>query len=185
MKVNLAKYDNSWYYPGRGIVIRTLWYIVNILVLVNPLNPVSSIKVFFLKLFGAKIGKGTVIKPGVNIKYPWNLKIGNFTWIGERVWIDNLTEVSIGSNCCISQGALLLCGNHDYRSETFDLMVGKINMEDGVWIGANSVVPGMTNCLSHSVLAVSSVAPRQMDAYWVYRGNPAEKVKVREVNSSG
>ena len=63
--------------------------------------------------------KGVVIKPNVKIKYPWNLYIGNNSWLGEKVWIDNLDIVSVGNNCCISQGAYLLTGNHDYRSEYF------------------------------------------------------------------
>lgn len=72
-------------------------------------------KIWMLRKFGAKIGKGVFIKPLVNIKYPWNLDIGDYTWIGENVWIDNLTQVKIGSNVCISQGAMLLCRNHNYK----------------------------------------------------------------------
>ncbi len=179
MQVDLSRYDNSWFNPGKGFIIRTLWYFVNILFFANGLFPVSGLKVFFLRLFGARIGKGVVIKPSVNIKYPWNLKIGNFTWIGEEVWIDNLTKVSIGDNCCLSQGALLLCGNHDYKKDTFDLMVGEIILEDGVWIGADSIVTGNSICQSHSVLSVQSVAPLNMEPYTVYRGNPAVAVKKR------
>jgi putative colanic acid biosynthesis acetyltransferase WcaF len=132
-------------------------------------------------LFGARIGKGVVIKPRVNIKYPWNLSIGDYSWIGEGVWIDNLTKVDIGPHCCLSQGAMLLCGNHDYSKSTFDLRIGPIVLEEGVWIGANSMVVGNTKCLSHSVLAVNSVAGRQLDAYGIYRGNPAEKIRERVV----
>ncbi|PRY98194.1 WcaF family extracellular polysaccharide biosynthesis acetyltransferase [Marinilabilia salmonicolor] len=179
MQVDLSKYDNSWFHPGRGILIRTIWHFVNSLFFNNGFFPVSSLKVFLLRLFGAKIGRGVVVKPRVNIKYPWNLRVGDHTWIGEEVWIDNLTKVKIGSNCCLSQGALLLCGNHDYRKETFDLMVGEIVLEDGVWIGANAIVPGNAVCHTHSVLAVHSVAPAIMEPFTIYRGNPATAVKKR------
>ncbi|PWE00225.1 WcaF family extracellular polysaccharide biosynthesis acetyltransferase [Marinilabilia rubra] len=184
MKVDLSRYDNSWYYPGRGVFVRTLWYFVNALFFVPSIWPVSSLKVRLLRVFGAKIGKGVVIKPRVNIKYPWNLSIGDYTWIGEGVWIDNLARVSIGANCCLSQDALLLCGNHNYTKPTFDLMVGEITLEDGVWIGARSVVSGNTYCYSHSVLALQSVSGGKLDAYSVYRGNPAEKVKTRDLAGS-
>jgi putative colanic acid biosynthesis acetyltransferase WcaF len=74
---------------------------------------------------------------------------------------------------------MLLCGNHDYKRSTFDLIVGNIMLEDGVWIGAKSVVcPGVV-CRSHSVLSVGSVASAPLDAYGIYRGNPAVKVKER------
>jgi putative colanic acid biosynthesis acetyltransferase WcaF len=157
-----------------------VWYFTNILFFKCALNPLSSLKVFLLKLFGAKIGKGVNIKPSVNIKYPWRLKIGNNVWIGENVWIDNLADVEIGDNCCISQGAMLLCGNHNYKSEKFDLITGKIVMEDGVWIGAKSVVCLNVTCFSHSILTVNSVATKNLITYSVYQGNPAVFIKERK-----
>ena len=179
MKTNLYLYNNSWYNPGGSSLKRMLWYFTNILFFMNPLNPISGIKVRLLRCFGAKIGKGVVIKPSVNIKYPWNLSIGDYTWIGENVWIDNLVQVTIGSNVCVSQGAMLLCGN--YKKSTFDLMVGKIVLEDGCWVGAQSVVcPGVT-LYSHAVLGVASVANRNLEAYTIYQGNPAQKMRERVI----
>src|SRR5882757_1948945 len=165
MKTDLSKYDNSWYSPKAGKLKQLLWFLANAMFFINPFNPISSIKVFFLKLFGAKIGKGVTIKPSVNIKYPWLLEIGDYTWIGEKVWIDNLVKVKIGKNCCLSQGAMLLAGNHNYNKVTFDLTVKEIILEDGVWIGAQSVVcPGVT-CQNHSVLSVHSVASSDLESY--------------------
>lgn len=178
MKTDLSKYDNSWYQPGSKLKT-TLWYFINALFFLNPLNPVSVIKVKLLRLFGARIGEGVVIKPGVNIKYPWKLEIGNHCWIGEKVWIDNLGEMKIGNNVCLSQGAMLLCGNHNYKKPTFDLIVKDITLEDGVWIGAQAVVcPGVV-CRSHSILAVNSVATKDMEPYIIYQGNPAVEVRKR------
>lgn len=136
-----------------------------------------------LRLFGARVGKSVVIKPHVRIKYPWKLSIGDYTWIGEDVWIDNLDEVCIGANCCVSQGAFLLCGNHNYTKSTFDLMIGAITLEDGSWIGAKSTVcPGVT-VGSHAVLSVGSVATKTLEPYGIYSGNPAMKVKERVIAS--
>ena len=88
--------------------------------------------------------------------------------------------MTIGSHVCLSQGVMLLTGNHNYTKPTFDLMVGKIILEDGVWLGALSVVcPGVT-CGSHSVLSVGSVATKDLEAYGIYQGNPAMKVRERE-----
>lgn len=178
---DLSKYDNSWYSPGGSSFKRLLWYIANIIFFSNPLNPISGLKVVLLRGFGAKVGVGVRVNPSVNIKYPWLLEIGDYTWIGEKVWIDNLVKVKIGNNCCLSQGAMLLTGNHNYGKSTFDLMVGEITLEDGVWIGAKSIVgPGVT-CKSHSVLSVNSVASTNLEAYTIYRGNPAVRVKDRDI----
>jgi putative colanic acid biosynthesis acetyltransferase WcaF len=180
-ETNISSYTNSWYNPGGSSMKRLFWYFTNVLFFSNPLNPISGLKVNLLRWFGAKVGKGVRINASVNIKYPWHLEIGDYTWIGEKVWIDNLTKVTIGANCCVSQGAMLLTGNHNYKKSTFDLIVGEIVLEDGVWIGAQATVcPGIT-CHSHSILAVGSVATRNMDAYSVYQGNPAVRVKERRI----
>lgn len=120
-----------------------------------------------------------VIKPRVTIKYPWFLTIEDYSWIGENVWIDNLGQVNIGSNVCLSQGSMLLTGNHDYSKSTFDLIVKEITLEDGVWIGAKSIVAGGVNCRDHSVLTAGSVATKEMEGYSIYQGNPAVRVRGR------
>lgn len=179
---DLSHYDNSWYNPGGGIIKRLVWYFINVLFFLNPFNPFSSIKVRLLRLFGAKVGTGVNIKPCVNIKYPWLLEVGNYTWIGENVWIDNLARVKIGNNVCISQGAMLLCGNHNYKKPTFDLIIGEITLEDGSWIGARSqVCPGVT-ARSHAMLGVGSVANHDLEAYGIYQGIPAVKVRERVID---
>jgi len=181
-KVDHTKFKNNWFNKGASTVVVILWYFINVLFLINPINPSSGIKKFWLRLFGATIGNNVLIKPGVNVKYPWKLKIGDNSWIGERVWIDNLAEVTIGANVCVSQGAYLLTGNHDYKKESFDLMIGKITVEDGAWIGAKSVVcPGVT-VGTHAVLSVNSVATKDLEAWKIYQGNPAIKVRERVIS---
>lgn len=180
-KTDLSKYNNSWYNPGGGILKRIIWYSINELFLNCGWNVSSGLKVRLLKMFGAKIGKGVMIKPCVNVKYPWNLTIGDYAWIGESVWIDNLVPVTIGDNAVLSQGAMLLCGNHNYKKVAFDLMVGEIYIEEGAWVGAQcTVCPGVT-MHSHSVLSVGSVATKDCLAFSIYQGNPAVKVKDRVI----
>ena len=72
-KTRLDKYDNSWYNPGGGSVKRLFWFYCNVVFFKSYIFPFSGLKVGLLKLFGASVGKGVVIKPGVNIKYPWHL----------------------------------------------------------------------------------------------------------------
>jgi putative colanic acid biosynthesis acetyltransferase WcaF len=181
-KVDLSKFNNDWYSPGASTFKRSLWFLVNALFFINPFNPFNSIKKGLLRFFGSKIGRGVVLKPNINIKYPWKLTIGDSVWIGEGVWIDNLGPVFIGDNTSISQGALLLTGSHNYKNIGFDLIVKGITLEDGVWIGAKSIVcPGVT-CRSHSILTVGSVATSDLDAYFIYQGVPAEKKRKRIMN---
>jgi len=180
IETDLSSFSNKDYHPG-SVFRRATWYIVSLFFFRSAFPWPSRIKVLLLRLFRAKIGTGVVLKPSITIKYPWFLSIGDNAWIGEMVWIDNLVSVSIGSNACISQGAMLLTGNHNYRKSSFDLMAKPIVLESGVWIGAKSVVcPGVT-CFSHSVLSVGGIATSNLNSYSVYLGNPAKQVKSREI----
>ncbi|MGI2197939.1 WcaF family extracellular polysaccharide biosynthesis acetyltransferase [Shewanella baltica] len=178
MLVRLKDYNNSWFIPG-PLYLRVLWGLASYLFFRTILPFPSSFKVFILKMFGARVGCSVVIKPHVNIKYPWNLEIGDHSWIGEGVWIDNLAKVSIGNNCCLSQDAYLLTGNHNYKSPTFDLLISKIILNEGSWIGAKSTVcPGVT-VMEYAVLTAGSIATNDLVEFGIYQGNPAKKIKER------
>lgn len=181
IKIDLSKFDNSWYNPGGSIFKRMLWYFINILFFQSPLNPFIGLKVFLLRLFGARVGKNLCIKPSVNIKYPWRLSIGDNVWIGENVWIDNLADVIIEDNVCISQGAMLLCGNHNYKKSSFDLLIGKIVIESGAWVGARTTLcPGVT-LHEGAILTVGSIATGNLDSLGIYQGVPAVKIRDRNI----
>src|SRR3954451_5656453 len=102
-RVDLTLTSNRDYHPGRPFAVRALWLLVEAIVLLNPVFTPRRPKIWLLRLFGAEIGTGTNIKPSVHGKHPGRLKLGNNVWLGERSWIDNLVEVTIGSNVCISQ----------------------------------------------------------------------------------
>lgn len=181
MNVNLKQFNPNSFDKGASVKKQLIWILCNTFFLKNPLMLFMRPKIFLLKFFGAKIGKGLVIKPCVNIKFPWKLEIGEQVWLGENVWIDNLDKVIIGNHVCISQGALLLTGNHDYKSVSFDYKNAPIFLEDGVWIGAKTVVCPGVKCHSHAILTVGSVAMKNLDSFGIYQGIPAVKIRQRDI----
>ena len=184
--MELKKVNNATYITTIKInaskLKQVVWYFINILFFKNAINISSGSKVFLLKIFGAVIGNGVVIKPSVNIKYPWKLRIGDHSWIGEEVWIDNLSEVIIGNNVTLSQGVLLLTGSHDHTKETFDFISLPVILENGVWIGAKAVVYGGVICKTHSILGINAVAECDLAPYTIYKGNPAVPVLTRIIS---
>jgi len=179
--VDLSRYNNDWYHPGRGVWVRILWHIVGALVMQNPLNASSRLKVVVLRAFGARIGRGVNIKPGVQVKSPWLLEIGDYSWIGEGVWLDCLAPIRIGADVCVSQGAYFCTGNHDWGDPRFGLIVKPIEVEQGAWIGAKAVLlPGVT-VGSHAVVSAGSVLSRDAAPYAILSGNPAQVVKTRVI----
>ena len=176
---DLSSFTTGNFDKGAGFIKQTLWYFTNALLIRASWNPFMGIKIALLKAFGAKIGKGLVIKNNVCIKFPWKITIGDNVWLGEYAWIDNLDYVTIGNNVCISQGALLLTGNHDYTRSSFDYRNAPIKIEDGAWIGAKTVVcPGVI-VNSHAILTVGSIATKSMEEYGIYQGNPAKLIRKR------
>ena len=141
--LDLSKFNNASFRRGAPEWKEALWWGCRSL-LFAPWFPIPSpIKVAVLRLFGAKIGQGVVIRSRVNITFPWKIVIGDHVWIGEEVHILSLARVTIGSHVCLSQRSFLCTGSHDFGKESFDLVVRPITIGDGCWIAAGAFVgPG-------------------------------------------
>lgn len=171
--VDLSTFENRAYEPGRGFVVQSLWFFLGLPLLRSSWIPSSGFRVALLRAFGAKVGKGCVIKPRVRVKYPWRLRAGNHCWIGEDAWIDNLADVVVGNNVCVSQGVYLCTGNHDWSDRAFGLVTKSISLSDGAWVAARaSLAPG-TSVGECGVVGFGSVLTSRVPPFEIYAGNPA------------
>ena len=164
---------------GRPFWFEAVWYVCKYLLFLTPLPVPSSIKRSVLRLFGARIGRGVVIKPRVNIHFPWKLAIGDHTWVGEEVFLLNFEPITIGNQCCISQRAFLCTGNHDYREPSMPYRNRPITVEDGAWVGAQTFVsPGVT-IGAETVIGAGSIVTKSQPAGVVCSGNPCTVTRGR------
>lgn len=178
--MDLSKYNKGNYHPEASFLRQLLWFYLGSPIVSSYLLPFTSLKILVLRLFGATIGNGVRIKPGVRIKFPWKLFIDDHTWIGEAVWIDNLDQVSIGSHCCLSQGVYLCTGNHDWSTQSFDLKISPIVLENHCWIAARSSIgPGVV-AREGAVLTFGSVASKELAAWTIHSGNPCAVLAKRK-----
>ncbi len=181
VSVDLSGYSTGAFERGAGKIKECLWLFISLILFRFCPFSFSALKRAVLRVFGARIGRGVVIKPQVKITFPWKLEIGNHVWLGEECWLLNLERITIGDNVCISQRAFLCTGNHNYKSRAFDLVVKAIVIEDGGWIGAGAWVgPGVV-VHSHAVLTAGSVAAQDLDGHSIHRGNPAVPIKPRVI----
>lgn len=177
--MRLDHYSVGTYTPGAPLWKQLLWYFIGSPLVQSYWLPGSSIKVWLLRRFGAQVGQGVRIKPGVRVKFPWRLTVGDWVWIGERAWLDNLAEITLADHVCVSQEVYLCTGNHNWSEPTFQLMTAPIHLKRGCWVAARAVVgPGVT-IGEGAVLALGGVAVRSLDSMTVYAGNPALPIKPR------
>ena len=183
MEVNLGAFNpKDGLDRGRIKPVEAIWYILKMIFFLSPLPWPNSLKVHLLRVFGCKVGKGLVIKPRVNIHFPWKLELGDNVWLGEEVFILNFETIIIGNNVCISQRVFLCGGNHDYRDYSFKYRNGPISIEDEVWVGAQTFVSPNITIKKQCVISAGSIVRANMPEAMVCSGNPCNPIKPRWAN---
>lgn len=175
--MQLCLYDARRFDRGASRVKEALWWLVRGLFFLPSWPVPSRLRALFLRAFGACVGRGVVIRSGVNITFPWRLKIRDHVWIGEDVLILSLAPVTIESNVCVSQRAFLCTGSHDYQREDFALITRPITIRSGSWIAAQAFIGPGVEIGSGAVVSAGSVVLKNVPANAFVRGNPAELVK--------
>jgi putative colanic acid biosynthesis acetyltransferase WcaF len=179
--MRLDKYTVGDYSPGAPLWKQVAWYYLGSPVVSSYWILSYDIKCWVLRCFGAQVGKGVFVKQGLRVKFPWRLVVGDFVWLGENCWIDNVALVTIDSHACLSQDVYLCTGNHDWSSPTFQLKETPIEIGEGAWIAARAMVgPGVTLGRG-AVLCMGSVTSRSLEPMMIYAGNPAQPIKKRQV----
>jgi putative colanic acid biosynthesis acetyltransferase WcaF len=176
--VDLSLADKGNYVRRVSRLTEALWFVVEACIINNKLVPFSALRVALLRCFGAKIGPNCRFVHPLRIKAPWNLEVGANSWFGVDAWIYNQAPIRIGANVCISQGAFLTAGSHDYATN-MDLRVAPIVIEDGVWIASKCVVQMGVTIGRSTVVTPLSVVHRSLAANGIYGGNPVRFIRQR------
>lgn len=171
-------------FRGRPAWFVQMWWIVQALLFHTSPQALYGWRRFLLRLFGARIGKGVLIRPSANVTYPWKLTIGNWSWIGDHVTLYTLGELTIGENAVVSQHSYLCTGSHDYTRPTFDLYAVPIHIGAEAWLAANVFVgPGVTVGRG-AILGACSVANKDVPAGMICGGNPLKVLRPRHVENT-
>jgi putative colanic acid biosynthesis acetyltransferase WcaF len=145
-------------------------------------RPCFGFRCWWLRLFGAAIGREVHVYPSAVIYYPWNLQIGDWSAIGEWALIYNLGRVTIGERATLSQRVHVCAGTHDYRDASMPLLKPPVFIENSTWICADAFVgPGVT-VYEGAVVGARSVVVKDVPAWSVVAGNPARVIKARAMS---
>jgi putative colanic acid biosynthesis acetyltransferase WcaF len=181
-QVNLAAYSTGNFDRGASLPRELLWVLASFFLFRLCPFSFSALKRAVLRCFGARVGRGVVLKPNLQITFPWKLTVGDHVWLGEECWILNLAPVTIEDHVCVSQRAFLCTGNHNYKSPTFDLITRPICVGRGAWIGASAFVgPGVT-VGANAVVSAGSVVTKNLPPDGIFQGNPAVWLRQRVIS---
>ena len=147
----------------------------------TPRWALNNWRIFLLKLFGAKIGKGCKVLPSCKIWAPWNLTMGQDSVLGDSVDCYTMDKINIGSKVTISQRTFLCAGSHDITSLRVPLITNPINIEDYVWICSEVFISPNITIKKGSIVAARSVVIKNINEFEVVAGNPAKFIKLRKL----
>lgn len=179
MRQDLSKYKNPKGFRGRPAVVVQLWWLVHSILFKPSPQFLYGWRRFLLKSFGAQIGKNVLLRPSVQITYPWKVKIGDNSWIGDEVVLYSLGEIEIGSNTVISQRSYICTGSHDYTDVSFPIYQKKITIGDECWLATDVfVAPGLT-IGNKAVVGSRSTVLKDVEEGTVNVGSPCKMIKRR------
>lgn len=169
-------------FRGRSVIVVQLWWLVQATLFSMSPQFMYGWRCFLLRLFGAKVGEGVIIRPSATITYPWKVSIGDHSWIGDNVDLYSLGDIEIGANVVISQRSYLCTASHDYTKEEFPIWSKKITIEGECWLATDVyVAPGITIGKGSVVGARSSVF-KDLPGGMVCVGSPAKPIKKRTMS---
>jgi putative colanic acid biosynthesis acetyltransferase WcaF len=176
---NLKSFRLPPHFRGRSALMVQLWWLVQATLFRGSPQVCYGFRRWLLRRFGAQIGKGVIVRPSATLTYPWRVKIGDNSWIGDDVVIYSFAEITIGKDVVISQKSYLCAGTHDYRSQDFSIQALPIVIEDQAWVAADVfVAPGVTVGKGAVVGSRSSVFTN-LPSMMVCVGCPARPVRSR------
>ncbi|NJN88306.1 MAG: colanic acid biosynthesis acetyltransferase WcaF [Leptolyngbyaceae cyanobacterium SL_7_1] len=182
--VDLRRYDQRWFDRGRSGGWILLWWLVQAIAFPLTLHGANGTRVQLLRLFGARIGQGVVIRPTARFTYPWKVEIGDYSWIGDDVVFYSLDRISLGQHCVVSQKSYLCTGSHDLHDPAFRLQTAPIVLGNGVWIATDCFVAPGVRIGSNSVVGARSSVFGNLPAAQVCWGTPCRPHYRRQMNST-
>ena len=166
-------------FRGRPALVVQLWWLAQAVVF-KPLPQICyGLRRFVLRAFGAKIGIGVKIRPGVEVTYPWKITIGDYAWIGDDVVLYSLGPISIGAHTVVSQACYVCAADHDHSAIDFPIRERPVAIGSEVWIASDVWIGPGVAIGDGAVIGARSTVIRDLPQRMICVGAPCVPVKPR------
>ena len=172
-----SAYESPW--PGSNRLTRVLWEFCWFLFCAWTPKPLNEWRLFWLRVFDAKIDGKPFVHQRARIAIPWNLTLHDHACLGDRANAYSLGEIEIGARATVAQEAYLSTGTHDFARTDLPLVTAKITIGEDAFVGARAfVMPGIT-VGPRSIIGACSVVTRDVPADVIAAGNPCQVLRPR------
>ncbi len=175
----LDTYKTPSKFRGRSALTVQLWRLVYQLLFRPSPQIMYGWRRFLLRVFGAKIGENVIIRPTAQITYPWKVKIGDYSWVGDEAVLYSLGDIEIGAHTVISQRSYLCTGGHDYLSKNFAINAQKIIIGSKCWLATDVYVAPSVSIGDGTVVGARSSVFKNLPSNKICFGSPARPIKDR------
>ena len=166
-------------FPLRNRMKRGLWNLCWLLLYRPSPRPFHFWRAGLLRIFGAELGPNCHFYPASRVWAPWNLCCADQVTAGDGAEIYNPSRITFGSHAILSQSAYICGATHDYADPGFPLISYQMSIGPYAWICARASVGPGVDVGEGAVLGLGSVATSNLEAWSVYAGSPAAKIKQR------
>lgn len=178
-QVRLDQFNGALFDRGRSRATEAAWQVVRALFFDTAVPWPYAIKRWWLRRFGAKIGKRVVLRTRLFIAYPWHLDIGDHCWVGDGCQLLSIARITMEPQSALAHEVYLAAGGHDIRSRTMAPKNEPIHISSGCWIASRAFIgPGVT-LGENVVVGAAAVVIKDVEPNVIVGGNPAKVIRER------
>ena len=182
---DLSQFSVAPGFRGRAGIVVLIWQLVDSTLFRLSPQPLYAWRRWLLRLFGADVGVGVIIRSSARITYPWKVSFGDYCWIGDHAEIYSLGHISIGSHSVVSQRCYICSGTHDYSDITFPLVAKPVVIEDECWVATDCFLAPGVRVGRGAIVAARSTVLSDVPEGAIVAGAPATVRKLRRRSEEG